>query len=82
MPRTDDMRYIVAGSDGLWDNLEMEEIRSAVDLVFDDASLDGTQADIARTVAKTLLQKAVACKKKPDDIAVIVIPLPKGGVVP
>jgi len=84
-PRVPSMHSIVVGSDGLWDNVSIDKIVDVIgeleddddDDDDDDAATEGSQR-----AAKQLLKMAVASKRKPDDISVIVIPLLRHGAVP
>jgi serine/threonine protein phosphatase PrpC len=55
---------LVVGSDGLWDNVDMDEVASVV---------VGGGEEEAGAVAKKLLDLAVRRRKKPDDISVGVV---------
>lgn len=80
MPRNSSMKTLIIASDGLWDNVEKDEITSILLSHFGEhwkaPGSEGPKiSEISKTCAIELMRKAVRAKKKPDDVTVIVIPL-------
>ena len=75
--RTPEMHSIVVGSDGLWDNVDLDDIEAVAFRLGDPQTIAASKSAV-----KELLRLSVASKRKPDDIAIVFIPLPDVGIVP